>query len=47
MRFRVNQLLHHQVYVNDGVEVESPVEKAVAHKLRDKGPHERKDEALG
>lgn len=42
---RVHQLLHHQVYVNDGTEVEGPVKKAVAHKLWDKRPHQGKGES--
>lgn len=42
----VHQLLHHQVYINDGTEVQSPVEEAVAHKLRDKRPHDGECEPL-
>lgn len=46
LRFRVHQLLHHQVYVDDGAEVQSPVEEAVAHELRDKRPQEGECESL-
>lgn len=46
LRLRVHELLHHQVDVDDGTEVERPVEEAVAHKLRDERPHEGEGEAL-
>lgn len=46
LRFRVHQLLHHQVYVDDGTEVEGPVEEAVAHELRDKRPQEGECKSL-
>lgn len=46
LRFRVHQLLHHQVYIDDGTEVESPVEETVAYKLGDKRPHEGEGKPL-
>lgn len=44
--FRMHQLLHHQVYIDDGTEVESPVEETVTYKLRDERPHEGEGKSL-
>lgn len=43
----VHQLLHYQIDVDDGTEIKSPVEEAVAYKLRHKRPHEGEGKALG
>lgn len=43
---RMHQLLHHQIYIDDGTEVKGPVEEAVAHKLGRERPHEGEGKAL-
>jgi len=46
LRLRVHELLHHQVYVDDGAEVQRPVEEAVAHELGHERPQQGEGEAL-
>lgn len=46
LSFWVHEMPHHQVDVDDGAQVQGPVEEAVAHKLRDERPQDGEGEAL-
>lgn len=44
--FRVHQVSHHQVNIDNRTQVQGPVEEAVAHKLRDERPQDGEGESL-